>query len=436
MTAFYNENSAYPAQWTRNLIEAGHIAPGVVDERSISDLPSDAVRGACQFHAFAGYGTWSHALRLAGVSDETECWTGSPPCQPFSQAGQGKGFDDERHLWPAWYKLIKKCHPPVLFGEEVGSPAGMLWFEFVRAELEAEGYAVGGANLPAASVGAPHIRQRLFFVADSTDGGWSERARRLYREGDERASELGRPRDAGTVAYHHYHRCEGLRSGGLPYDENAPLGHDVNGCSEAHRLGYSSSRSGRDVRTVFGTQASSGGEGIESGNFADESFDAGAASNLADNASARCNNAEDRGTDCDDERPGPWGQQSKRGGSIGELGHHHHHQGLAQQRGQPGVLREASRGDARQATLRAGSPVGGFWSDAEWIPCTDGKWRPAKRGAFPLAYGDAGNLAPPCPGREEHRYNRTGALKAIGNAIVPQVAATFIRAFIECTQHP
>ncbi len=165
MPALYNELEPYPSQWLRNLVEAGHIATGVVDERDIREVSPADVRGATQFHAFAGIGAWSHALRLAGWPDDVPVWTGSCPCQPFSVAGKRKGIEDERHLWPEWLRLITKCRPPIIFGEQVASPDGRAWLDVVSADLEALGYAVGSADLCAASVGAPHIRQRLFFAA-------------------------------------------------------------------------------------------------------------------------------------------------------------------------------------------------------------------------------------------------------------------------------
>lgn len=87
MTAYYNEIDPFAANWLRNLSDAGLIAKGVVDERSIVDVtPADLV-GFTQCHFFAGIGGWSYALRLAGWPDEREVWTGSCPCQPFSTAG-------------------------------------------------------------------------------------------------------------------------------------------------------------------------------------------------------------------------------------------------------------------------------------------------------------------------------------------------------------
>ncbi|WP_146074525.1 DNA cytosine methyltransferase, partial [Pectobacterium brasiliense] len=162
MTAYYNEIEPYAAQWLRNLIAANLIAPGIVDERSIEDVTPSDLAGFTQCHFFAGIGVWSYALRRAGWPDDKPVWTGSCPCQPFSAAGKGDGFADERHLWPSFFHLIEQCKPPVVFGEQVASSDGLEWFDLVQADLENAGYAATAFDICAAGVGAPHIRQRLF----------------------------------------------------------------------------------------------------------------------------------------------------------------------------------------------------------------------------------------------------------------------------------
>jgi len=163
--AYYNEIDPYAAAWLRNLIKAGHIPNGDVDERSIADVQPMDIADYTQCHFFAGIGGWSLALRLAGWPDDRPVWTGSCPCQPFSVAGKGAGTADARHLWPEFHRLIRECRPPVVFGEQVASRAGREWLSGVLLDLEGVGYAGAGADLCAAGVGAPHIRQRLYWVA-------------------------------------------------------------------------------------------------------------------------------------------------------------------------------------------------------------------------------------------------------------------------------
>ena len=176
---YYNEIDLYAAEWLRNLIAAGHIAPGDVDTRSIVDVKANDLKGYTQCHFFAGIGVWSYALRSANWPDDRPVWTGSCPCQPFSIAGSGAGVTDERHLWPAWFELIKQCRPDVIFGEQVESAIKHGWLDLVQNDLERENYIVGAAGIPAAGVGAPHIRHRLYFVAQSSEIG-----RRGRRDGD------------------------------------------------------------------------------------------------------------------------------------------------------------------------------------------------------------------------------------------------------------
>ena len=169
MSAIYNESNSYAAHWLRNLVDAGCIAPGTVSAKSILDLEGRELAGFGQAHFFAGVGVWSAALRAGGWPDKRSVWTGSCPCQPFSAAGKGCGFVDERHLWPAWFWLIEQHRPDVLFGEQVESPAGRAWLDLVFTDLEGIGYSCGATVFPAAGVGAPHGRHRILFVADAAE---------------------------------------------------------------------------------------------------------------------------------------------------------------------------------------------------------------------------------------------------------------------------
>jgi hypothetical protein len=212
MAAYYNEIDPAAAQWLRNLIDAGHIAPGYVDERSIEDVYPSDLHGFTQCHFFAGVGVWSHALRSAGWGDERPVWTGSCPCQPFSAAGKGAGFDDERHLWPAFHHLIKECAPAIVIGEQVASKDSDPWIDLVHTDLEAMGYAFGAIPFPSAGIGAPHIRDRLYWVADAAGGGW--RKEQQNNRGRNAGTGTGQAvlragcRDIGGLADHHGDGCQ------------------------------------------------------------------------------------------------------------------------------------------------------------------------------------------------------------------------------------
>ncbi|AST28959.1 DNA cytosine methyltransferase [Ralstonia pseudosolanacearum] len=368
MGAYYNEIDPYAAAWLRNLIAAGHIAPGDVDERDIQDVRPEDLRGYKQHHFFAGVGVWSLALRRAGWPDDRLVWTGSCPCQPFSQAGKGLAFADERHLWPAWYHLISECRPAVVLGEQVASNNADTWIDLVQDDMEAVGHAFGAVPFPAAGVGAPHIRDRLYWVAYA-DGSRSRRYSRavrrakaeINREGSEDGSnpdgfELGRTN--GRLA----HSLPAGRTEGRPFAGN---------------------RSPSGLCVVGGLADTNGGyTGAE------------------------------RQQRCGQQR-----QQPEDGGIGLGLGHAER-EGLALGQRLARVPGAASGTDPRQAVERAGihvasgpGPTNGLWRDADWLLCRDGRWRPVEPGAFPLAHG-----APA----------RVGRLRAYGNAICASAAQAFI----------
>jgi DNA (cytosine-5)-methyltransferase 1 len=169
--AYYNEFDYEAAAWLRELIKSGLIMDGEVDERDIKDVEPKDLAGFTQCHFFAGIGGWSLALQYAGWNTRRPVWTGSCPCQPLSCAGKRKGHEDKRHLWPEFHRLIRECKPVTVFGEQVASKLGIEWIDGISLDLEAINYAVGSCDLPASCVGAPHIRQRLWWVAQSATGG-------------------------------------------------------------------------------------------------------------------------------------------------------------------------------------------------------------------------------------------------------------------------
>ncbi len=162
---YYSEFDQNAAAWLRELIREGHLPEGEVDERDIREVQAADLRGFTSCHFFAGIGGWPHALWLAGWPEDRPVWTGSCPCQPFSAAGKQKAQADERHLWPDFFRLIRECRPDTVFGEQVSSAIRHGWLDGISADLEGAGYAVGSCVFGAHSVGAPHIRQRLWWVA-------------------------------------------------------------------------------------------------------------------------------------------------------------------------------------------------------------------------------------------------------------------------------
>lgn len=270
---YYNEFDPKAAAWLRELIRAGHIPAGDVDERSISDIRPDELTRYRQQHFFAGIGGWAFALRLAGWDDDRPVRTGSCPCQPFSAAGKGLGEADARHLWPVFRDLITFGEPTITFGEQVASAPGRIWLARVRADLEGLGYGVGAADLCSAGVGSPNIRQRLFWMAHAKGQRrhgpqrreeWTGRAlasgdrrpcRLSYTNGDGCAEHVDEPGQraaagpshaaercgpSGGMADMHGERCEErAECDGEPLEsrQQAPQRDDALRCSGVVRLG-------------------------------------------------------------------------------------------------------------------------------------------------------------------------------------------------------
>ena len=376
MTAYYNENDPFAAAWLRELIKANLIAQGDVDERSIKEVQPEDLRKYTQCHFFAGIGVWSYALRQAKWSDDTPVWTGSCPCQPFSAAGKKGGFDDTRHLWPDWFRLIRECRPDTIFGEQVASKDGLNWFDLVSTDLEGEGYAIGAADLCAAGVGAPHIRQRLYFVGH-TECAQSTRLRQYSRKilSVKETKGFGLPSEFGELADNTRNgRGEERTNTGRKSTRN-----QTEGISAGFESGSGSSlvanakRSSRKQRRLA-IQPPSGVEETSTG----ASVESGRRGNISGLAIADGGNTSAEGL----QRSGIDGQQPEDGGSV------------------------------RGATS-------GFWSNCDWIPCIDGKSRPVEPGTFPLATGIK---------------NRVGLLRGYGNSLTAPVAQTFIEAYLEVTK--
>lgn len=308
MSVYYNEFDPFAAAWLRELIKEGVIPDGEVDQRDMRDVDPKEIRGFTQYHFFAGIGGWAYALRLAGWPDDWSVLTGSPPCQPFSVAGKRLGVKDERHLAPKFIEFVRELKVPVIFGEQVANAVTKdEWLDNLFDDLEREGYTTGAFVLPACSVGAPHIRQRLWFTGVRVVDSDSERQ---YREQIQLQS---REKDAQS-------------------DEIA-------GRSNVSWMG--------DTELY--------------GSFAIEKF----------------------------------GRKEKEG-----------------------RLLESERSSFIFDECASDSGLDGAWSNAEWLYCRDGKFRPTplEPSLFPLVDGVP---------------NRVGILRGAGNAIVPQVGAEVVRAVKE-----
>lgn len=194
MVSCYIENDPYCAEWLRNLCLVGLLPEGDVDDRSISEVdPSDLI-GYDQVHCFAGVGGWPLAAQLAGWPEDRELWTASVPCQPWSGAGRRGGAADSRHLWPDFFALFRARRPAVAVGENVTGKFSRGWFDGVRSDLASIAYATRVIDIPACSVNAPHIRNRLWWIAVADDADETEGRRGLCRSSESGSTvELGAP---------------------------------------------------------------------------------------------------------------------------------------------------------------------------------------------------------------------------------------------------
>jgi hypothetical protein len=365
---YYNEHDKKKAAWLRELIKANIIAPGEVDERSVEDVRPDELVGFTQCHFFAGIGIWSYALRLAGWPDDKQVWTGSCPCQPFSSAGKRAGFNDPRHLWPAWFHLIAQCGPSVIFGEQVAKKDGLAWLDNVFDDLEGQHYAAApfnfvaermgdtsGAGLPVCELEAiPRTRGR------PKRGAAEQSSCALGRMGNT----SGQPfewRTGGVSGKEK--KCAGSRNSDGRLDHGHSDASEIGGLADADGGNASPERQQRG------------------GKQRQQPQDGCASERLADSAS----NGRRQGTENDS--------------------------GSGSGNNQEGIsTRFKSSGDGSRP-----GPTNGFWNSNDWLGCRDGKWRPVEPGTFPLANGTPARVL---------------RLRGYGDGINAEVAKEFIKAYM------
>lgn len=175
MKILYNDIDSKACAWITELIKDGQIPDGDVVCKSVTEITPDEIKNYDSRHYFCGIAGWPAALRLAGWPRDLPADSASLPCQSFSAAGKQKGFDDHRgKLWEPFYELVKVRKPKFLFGEQVEAAIGKGWLDRIHDDLEKENYTVGAIVLAASSVGAPHRRYRIYWVAslgDTPSGG-------------------------------------------------------------------------------------------------------------------------------------------------------------------------------------------------------------------------------------------------------------------------
>ena len=421
---YYNDNEIFVVEWLRELIRKGHLPDGHVDDRSILDVSASDIESYVQCHFFAGIGGWSYALRIAGWPDDVPVWSASLPCQPFSQAGKGAGFDDERHLWPSFRRLVEQCRPPAIFGEQVASPLGRAWVSRVFSDLEGMGYAVWCTALPACSVGAPHQRLRLFWCAFADMGNPKERSTTHIRQS--RSSNVGETKDRGSGLFGALDYADCRECTGNAESEKC----DIDGAEARWKQGnVQSTNASSNFRLDNPTGARYESTGCR------KSEESERRTGVLGMGREGCGMANTDGGEQEDKRVqrGRGYVQWEENKEVNRGYSEHDRADSAERDGtefrvsafenankqEDGLSRETSPSHTRKGGSNRLLP----WREFDLLYCSDGKIRRApvlESGVFPLAHGVPG---------------RVGRLRAYGNAIVPQVAAAFILASVGSRFH-
>ena len=422
---YYNEYDPLAAAWLRELINQKLIPAGDVDARSILDVTPNELRKYTQCHFFAGIAGWSLALKLARWPDDRPVWTGSCPCQPFSSAGKQLGQADERHLWPAFFELIRECRPDVVFGEQVASAAVVgkvgggtkkadpVWVDGIFDDMEGAGYSCGSAVLAASSVGSPQIRQRLYWVAESNSG----------RERGGNIAGLGTPRS----------QVAEQEDGANPANQSGNGSQDDERLADAHELHDDRARP-RPGDNCGERQSSCPIQGqhdlwqrVVHSSECDEYGNCPVCLDI-DFADCACPGPTQDDIYEYDERPD--GLYARR-------------VGLCECEGLEGHAGNVLDGcEPRRVATYAGGPTptagSDCWANFDLIPCADGKTRRIESGLAPLVAGLPRGMVPSGdPSQSDAQASAEGRvmrLKGYGNSIVPALAAEFIGAFLDVTE--
>jgi DNA (cytosine-5)-methyltransferase 1 len=394
LRAYYNEIDPFAVAVLKRRIADGSLPPGDVDDRDIRTVQAADLRGYAQVHLFAGIGGFGLAVRLAGWPDDRPLWTGGYPCQPFSVAGVRRGMSDDRYLWPECARLLGALEerPAWCLFENVDGHRD-LGLDRTLFDLEALGYAGRPFWIPACAVGAPHDRMRVWIVAKGLDDatgarcagpGRSEAVAEVWRE-TWRGEPAGRGGD-GRIAVAD---AEGERK---HRSANAARTAGRSGAENARVVGALADAPGLLGRAVVGDEP----DGDVSGGTGE----------LADAGDGQLSKPQRRAQRRDGAR--------STGSPVGELVNSTR-DGWGEGWAEPGVW------GGRSTTACASGADSDPWGHAVWVECADGKLRRTEPGLGLLAHGIS---------------ERVARLRALGNAIVPQVAAQILSAIIASEARP
>lgn len=423
----YNDCDPFAAEWLKSLVDLGCIPEGVVDGRKFQEIEVSELVRYRQCHWFCGIAGWPEALRLAGLRDVPGIWTQSLPCQPISVAGKRGGEKDERHLWPEFYSIVSECRPAIMFGEQSGSKDGREWIDGISLDLEELGYAVGSSDLCVAGIGGPHIRQRIYWGAVRLEYAKSDRWKQWWSESGWSGFASGCSDGWLADSEHNGGRCneQESRTEGRTVDRGISSG--------ACRLADTSDSDGR--RGISGEKTGTGEDGERRLGPASSATACRLGDSSGDNE--RRNKFRGAGLSFG---IAAGGSGSRLGDSIS--------QGLEGYAGD--VDRGSESGRIDSGEVRSASSADP-WGD--WYPvyCRDGKTRRVGRAVQPLAHGvprKLGSLQSELEGMgldaklatairkwagnrlAKSGRNRVGRLRGYGNAIVPLLAAEFVRMFL------
>ena len=317
--------------------------------------------------------------------------TGGYPCQPFSLSGKRKGKEDVRHLWPEMFRVITQARPSWVLAENVAGHIN-LGLDEVLLDLESEGYTCRTIMVPACGKNALHIRQRCWIIAKDVGDSTS-------RRGSAHGSQSG----SGTQ-----------RNGKGQADRVGSPGPDVGNPS-------SNGLQGCRIRDKGSEHSESVGQGTA------ESIGAGAGSSSRDVAHSQCQSVRDEGSGQDAGKTsslqGELRERQRIRVDPGECG-----TDVAHSDSKRGRSRDCQWQDAEDAGQSSrGTEHGGRYFESNLGRGFDGL---SEGLDFPRRWGD-GSWEEGIPRVTTEKKNRTARLKALGNAIVPQIAYELIRCMKE-----